>query len=72
MAEELKLRVAAVFPRENGTGMVRFQFQAADDAILLDMPYMGDDGFDAAVKEAAGYLVELAEQLAEQARAIAG
>ena len=56
MAEEFELRVAAVFPRENGTGVVRFQFGATliEDTIQLDLPYMGDDGLDVAVKEAAG------------------
>ena len=73
MAEEFELRVAAVFPRVSGKSEVRFQFGTTmiEDTILLDVQYLGDDGLDAAVKEAAGYLAEFAEQLAEEARAIA-
>ena len=73
MPEDLEIKVIVIYPNESGGGEVRFSFQASmsSNPTDLDIRFVGDEGMDAGVKEAAGYLAEFAEQLAKSAKAMA-
>ncbi len=73
MPEEFKMSVLAIYPNETGGGEVRFSLERpmSSESVELNVPYLGDEGMDAGIKEAAGYLAEFAEQLAKSAKAMA-
>ena len=73
MPEEFKIELIANYPNEYGGGEVRFSFHVpgSPESTQLDVPFVGREGIDAGVKEAARQLADFADQLAKSARAMA-